>query len=335
MSEESSQVEQAKLPDPVLVTGATGNVGGAAIERLIASGHQVRALVRSIDRAKELLPAEVTLFKGDITSPATLEAAVDGAGTVIHAAGLPEQWHANPNIFDEVNLAGTINIANAALAANVERFIYVSTIDVFIWTPGKPFDETIDPAPKHTAYEQSKQAADRAVVAAMDNGLPARFVCPAGVFGPAPSITPGANQLLADLVNNDIPMLLPGGLPMVFNQDVARGIIQIGLSPVGTRAILSGPYKTLLGIAQEVHQATGTSKVPKVLPTWFAHLVSKAGGKIAERTGKAPLIPEGALHFLESHVVPDASHAKSDLAWHETPHEQAIALTVSWLQSRA
>ncbi len=331
---EEPGVNQGRLPEPALVTGATGNVGGALVEHLLATGHKVRALVRSVDRAKSLLDPSVELFVGDITLPETITEAVSGAGTVIHAAGLPEQWHANPDIFDQVNGAGTINVADAALKANVRSFIYVSTIDVFVWSPGRPFDETIDPSPKHTRYERSKQFADRAVVDRMEFGLPARFVCPAGVFGPAPTLTPGVNQLLADLVANDIPMLLPGGLPMVFNRDVARGIVQIGLGPIGSRAILSGPYKTLLQIAVEVRQAAGSSKVPRVLPSWFAHVVSRIGEKLATRTGKPPLIPDGALHFLECHVVPDSSHAVSEFGWSPTPFDEAVAETVHWLRDR-
>ena len=324
-----------RLPGPVLVTGATGNVGGALINRLLATGHSVRALVRSAERAAKILPSEVTLFEGDITDTASIGPTVEGSGTVIHAAGLPEQWNPDPDIFDRVNHQGTVNVADASLGAGVECFIHVSTIDVFMWTPGVPFDETIDPNLKQTRYEQSKQAADRSVVERMDNGLPARFACPAGVFGPAPTITPGANQLLADLSANEIPMLLPGGLPMVFNEDVADGIIRIGLGPVGTRAILSGPYKTLKDIAEMVHYDTGTSKVPRVLHAWFAHLVSRVGEARAQRSGKAPLIPAGALHFLECHVVPDARHARNDLGWKTTPTDEAVARTVVWLQAVA
>jgi nucleoside-diphosphate-sugar epimerase len=317
----------------VLVTGATGNVGGSLITRLLADDCEVRALVRSAPRAAEVLPGEVRLYEGDVTDPASLVDAVAGAATVVHAAGLPEQWTSDPDIFDKVNVQGTANMADAAIAANVECFVHVSTIDVFTWNPGKPFAETIDPNLKHTAYEQSKQAADRLVTERIEDGLPARFACPAGVYGPAPSVTPGVNQLLNDLLNGDIPMLLPGGFPSVFNADCADGIIRIGKAPIGTRAILSGPYSTLQEIAQMVNTATGTSKVPKVLPTWFAHLVSRTGEWRAKRTNKAPLIAEGQLHFLEQHVVPDSTFAEEHLGWQQTPMPEAIQQTIDWLQT--
>ncbi|MEE9414309.1 MAG: NAD-dependent epimerase/dehydratase family protein [Acidimicrobiales bacterium] len=325
--------EITRLPGLVLVTGATGNVGGSVITRLLADGYEVRSLVRSSERASGLLPEEVEFVEGDITDPESLKPAVAGVGTVIHAAGLPEQWTSEPDVFDRVNLGGTINIADAAIEADVECFVHVSTIDVFVWTPGRPFGETIDPNPKHTAYERSKQASDKAVVERIEHGLPARFACPAGVYGPAPSVTPGVNQLLNDLLNGDIPMLLPGGLPTVFNADCADGIIRIGQGPVGTRAILSGPYCTLLEMAELVHDASPAAKIPKVLPTWFAHGVSRAGELVAKRTNKAPLIPEGQLHFLEQHVIPDATHAREHLGWRPTEMADAVAQTIDWLRT--
>ncbi len=318
------------LPSPVLVTGATGTVGGAIVERFLADGYDVAALVRDVDRAAELLPGQVSLRGGDVLDADSVRSAVEGVGTVVHAAGLPEQWVADPGIFDRVNRGGTEHVADAALAEGVGCFVHVSTIDVCRWSPGRPFDETVDPEPKHTAYERSKQDADRAVVERIGAGLAARIVCPSGVFGPAPRLTPGVNKLIADLVAGDIPMLLPGGLPVVYNRDVAAGVIRVGGAPVGTRAILSGPYVTLRELAGLVADAAG-SRVPPVMPGWVAHLVSRIGEARSRRTHRPPLIPAGALHFLESHVVPSARFATEELGWRPTPLSESIPPTIAWL----
>ena len=77
----------------VLITGATGQVGNAIARRLADDGVEVRALVRSPDRAR-VLPAGVRAVFGDVTDPKSLHAALDGSATVYHAAGIPEQWRA-------------------------------------------------------------------------------------------------------------------------------------------------------------------------------------------------------------------------------------------------
>ena len=75
----------------VLITGATGQIGHALARRLAGDGVEVRALVRSRERARTL-PEGVQAVFGDVTDASSLRAALDGCATVYHAAGIPEQW---------------------------------------------------------------------------------------------------------------------------------------------------------------------------------------------------------------------------------------------------
>src|SRR5258708_6387002 len=184
----------------ILLTGATGTVGSAIARRLADGTDPVRALVRSVERARALLPANVEPVAGDVTDADSVRRAMRGAGVVIHTAGIPEQWQRDPAIFDRINAAGTRVMVEAALAEGVECFVHTSTIDVFAARPGVEFDETmLDSLPKPTAYERSKQAAERAVTAGMERGLPARLVPPAPAHGGAPVPTPGGHSLIERL----------------------------------------------------------------------------------------------------------------------------------------
>src|SRR3970040_1134511 len=101
----------------ILVTGATGNVGHPIARQLAAEGHRVRALVRDPERARGLLPEGVEAVPGDVTDAESVRAAVRGCDVVYHAAGLPEQWRRDTADFTRVNVDGTRNVAEAALAA--------------------------------------------------------------------------------------------------------------------------------------------------------------------------------------------------------------------------
>jgi dihydroflavonol-4-reductase len=311
----------------VLVTGATGNVGAPIAMRLAREGHDVRALVRSPRRAGELLPEDVELVSGDVTDAASVRAAVEGCAVVYHAAGLPEQWLRDPADFTRVNVNGTRNLLDASLAAGVERFAYTSTIDVFAWTPGEPFDESrLDPDPRPTHYERSKQAADALVVDAVDRGLPAVFLHPSAVYGPAPALTPGLNDFLVRLARRKVPLLLPGGMPVVFSQDVAEAHIRAAAdAPPGARYILSTTYHTLEEIARAVAQRVSEARVPKMMPISVARAASVLGEGAAKVTRRPPLIPRGTLHFLESHPVPDATRARDELGWKPIAFEEGVA----------
>src|SRR5262249_14448865 len=154
-------------------------------------------------------------------------------------------------------------------------------------------------APKPTAYERSKQEADRYVTELLAAGFPAVFLHPSAVYGPVPAASPGLNQFVADLARGKIPMLLPGGMPVVYAADVAVGHVLPETQPPGSRFILSESYWTLAGLAQVVAERTG-AKVPRVMPGLAAHAVAAVGEAVASVIKRPPLIPHGQLLFLES-----------------------------------
>jgi dihydroflavonol-4-reductase len=315
-----------------LLTGGTGIVGNAIAAELVRRGRSVRALVRSPERGRALLPDGVDVVQGDVTDGESVARAIAGCDVVYHAAGLPEQWLPDPDTFARVNAGGTRVVADAARAAGVRRFVYTSTIDVFACIPGVPFDEgTIAAEPKPTAYERSKQQADRYVAELVRDGFPAVFLHPSAVYGPVPAASPGLNRLVADLARGKIPVLLPGGMPVVPAADVAVGhVLAETQARPGDRFILSESYWTLVAIARAVAELT-RAKVPRVMPGAVAHAIAAAGEAVARVTGKPPLVPHGQLVFLESHTRPDAARARRELGWTPTPFRDALPATLEYV----
>jgi dihydroflavonol-4-reductase len=315
-----------------LVTGATGLVGNGVARALVARGRRVRALVRDLERARPLLPPAVELVAGDVTDAVAVRAAVAGCAAVYHSAGLPEQWLRDVGRFERVNLGGTRVVGEEALRADVERFVYTSTIDVFEAGAGEHYDESsLDPEPKGTPYERSKQEADRWVVAALGRGLPAVFVHPAAVYGPGPAASPGTNQLIADLRDRKVPALLPGGMPLVFSRDVALGHVLAAARPPGARYILAERYHTIQEIAAAVAAVAPGARVPPTLPLWLARLVSVAGELLARVTRRPPLLPRGQLHFLQWGALPLSDRAVRELGWRPTPLAEGLTQTLAYL----
>lgn len=323
-----------------LVTGATGNVGNAVARALVEERRAVRALVRDPSRARELLPDAVELVRGDVIDPRSVGAALAGVDTVYHAAGLPEQWLPDPETFTRVNVGGTRTMLEAARDAGVARFVYTSTIDVFAWQPGTPFDESvIDREAKHTHYERSKQAADRLVQDAVDAGFPAVFLHPSAVYGTSPTTSPGVNDLLCRLVKGEIPMLLPGTMPVVFADDVARGHLAAEKASPGSRYILSESVWSLPTLAAEMADAARTVlgvevKLPSVLPEIVARGVSWVTETLSLLTRQAPLLPAGQLEFLLSGATPVADRARRELGWRPLPLADGLRSTLRWLVER-
>lgn len=316
-------------PGLALVTGATGLVGHHIAAELLRRRRPVRCLVRDLERARPVVPAGAELVAGDVTDEESVRRAVDGCAVVFHAAGLPEQWLRDTGTFDRVNRGGTEVVGEAARAAGVERFVFTSTIDVFGGAAGERTDETmLDPEPKGTHYERSKQAADRWVAGAIDRGLPAVFLHPGAVYGPGPAASPGTNQFLLDLADRKVPALLPGGMPVVFAPDVGTGHVLAEGAPVGSRYILVDRYYTMQDLAAAVRDLCG-SKVPRTLPRWLARIVSATGETVAKITRRPPLLPRGQLHFLLWGAHPSSDRAQKELGWHPTPLAAGLAATLA------
>ncbi len=319
----------------VLVTGATGMIGANVAAQLARRGDSVRAVVRNVERAREILGAGYEFVPGDVTDEASLLAAMQGVEVVYHCAGLPEQWLPDPDTFRVVNVEGTRHAVEAALQAGVRRFVYTSTIDVFRAERGAAYDESqIDPEPKGTYYERSKQEADQVVVSAVEQGLDAVFLHPAGLYGPGPAGSPGMNQFIVDLIRGRVPMLLPGGLPLVYSEDCARGhIAAADRAPAGERFILSGEFHTLEELSRLIAEVAPVPKIPRTMPLWFARAFAAGGEAVASVTGSPPLLPKGQLHFLQWNARPRSDRARRELGWQPLSTTDGLERTVAFLRT--
>ena len=324
--------------DTTLVTGATGLIGYHVVHALLQRGRRVKALVRSIEKGKALLPEACELVQGDITDPAAVRRATQGCSVVYHVAGLPEQWLPDPARFHQVNVGGTQNALDAALDSGVQRFIYTSTFDVFAGQAGHEFDESqLDPQPRGTYYERSKQMADQQVAAALQHGLPAIFLHPSAVYGPGPASSPGLNDSIRQLQHGRLPALPPGGCAVVFAPDVGEGhVLAEEHAAIGSRYILSEAYYTVAELAQTVFAELGIAKQPPpMIPLTVARGIANIGEWVARFTHRPPMIPKGGLYFLQWQALPLSDKAQRELGWKPTPLREGLRKTIAFMNQPA
>jgi uncharacterized protein YbjT (DUF2867 family) len=148
---------------PIFITGGTGFVGSAIVPAL--AGHSLRLLVRDPTRAGVLASSDIDIVQGDVTAPDSLGSAIRGCDTVIHLVAIIEET--GGATFDQVIHQGTVNVVNAARAADAKRIIDMSALGASD-RPG--FD-----------YMQAKWRAEEAV---KSSGLAWTIVRPSVIFGP-------------------------------------------------------------------------------------------------------------------------------------------------------
>ncbi len=318
----------------VLVTGATGLIGNALAKRLAAEGHRVRALVRDVERASKLLPPAVERVRGDVTDPASLEPACAGVEVLFHAAGMPEQWQRDEGIFDRVNRQGTANVLEAARRAGVRRAVYTSTMDVFAAPDGGTLtEERIDAHPKHSAYERSKQDAEREAEAVRQRGLDVVFVNPAAVYGPSP-VHIALNSFFIRLLTKKMPMLPPGGMSVAYIDGVVEAhLLALSRGRSGERYLIADAHLSTRALAEHIVRAAGSGRVPAQAPAGLLKVTAAAMAPLARAFGFEPLVAPGQLGFMlwDAHV--DASKAVRELGFRQTPVEEGIRRTVEFLRA--
>lgn len=169
----------------VLVTGATGLIGGGLARRLLSVGAEVRAFVRNTSSAAGLLAEGMDVAVGDMTEPASLARAVDGCDAVAHFAGVLGDEAVPRARFIAVNVEGTKNLLAAAAEAGARRFLYASSVWAYGFGAGPGTDETTPAWPCGDHYCDTKLLAQSAVLdAARDGVVSAVVVQPSAVYGP-------------------------------------------------------------------------------------------------------------------------------------------------------
>jgi CDP-glucose 4,6-dehydratase len=221
---------------PTFVTGASGLLGRALVEALVARGEEVVVLVRD-PAAAAAVDRRVRVVVGDVTDHALLAEAVRGADTVFHLAARATDG-ADPAAIYATNIAGTTAVLDAARSNDVGRTVVASSAAVYGPSATAPYAEDMEPAPVDP-YAISKAAADLAARAQFRaHGLPVATARLTNVYG---AVDRNASRLIPELISAALdgraPVLRSDGTPQrdfVHLDDAVAALLAIaGAMPAG------------------------------------------------------------------------------------------------------
>ncbi len=110
------------------VAGATGETGRRIVQELVKRNIPVRALVRNLETAKEILPPEAELVVGDVLNPESLSRAIADCTVLLSATGARPSF--DPTEPYKVDYEGTKNLVDVAKSKGIEHFVMVSSLCV-------------------------------------------------------------------------------------------------------------------------------------------------------------------------------------------------------------
>lgn len=231
----------------VAVTGADGFIGSHLVERLVADGHQVRAMALYnsfgrwgwLDTLDPEVLSTVDVRAGDIRDPSCVRELVDGSEVVYHLAALiaiPYSYRAARSYVD-TNVLGTLNVLEAARDAGTPRLVHTSTSETYGTARSVPISEA-HPLQAQSPYAATKVAADKLVESYhLSFGVPAVTLRPFNTFGPRQSaravIPTVVSQLAAGASEIRLGALNPTR-DFTFVADTAAAFVAVGTAPAGS-----------------------------------------------------------------------------------------------------
>jgi dihydroflavonol-4-reductase len=246
----------------VLITGASGFIGSAAVRAFLNAGFIVRTFVRPSSPRTNLAGLPVEIAEGDITNGPSVAAALKNVQFLIHAAADYRLWARDPSQIFAANVTGTRTILEAALKSGVEKIVYTSSVCTLAKLPHEPAaDETLSLAPGQAfnAYKKSKALAEQAVRDLVrTEGLPAVIVNPSAPIGPRDIKPTPTGRIILESAAGRMPAYVDTGLNLVHVDDIGAGyVLALKSGIVGERYILGGQNIRLKEMLAEVARQTG------------------------------------------------------------------------------
>jgi dihydroflavonol-4-reductase len=315
----------------VLVTGATGFVGGAIARRLLADGRTIRVLARTPAAAAALEALGAEVAAGDVLEPDTVERAARGCEVVYHAAGVNGFCMRDPGPMRAANVSGTENVIAAAARAGARRVVYTSSAATIGEAAGVVADED---TPHRGAflshYERSKYDAERAAVRVAQR-YAIELVCinPASVQGPGR--TGGTARLILDYANGRLHTLVRSRFSLVDVDDCTEGhVLAEAAGQPGRRYLLSGVCVSTEEAIATVARITGIEHRTVNLPRPVALAAGGVVGSLTRARGRRPrLCREMVATLLHGHAY-DGSRATRELGLQYRSFEEMVRRTLAW-----
>lgn len=321
----------------LVITGASGLLGGNLAAELRAQAHDVIATRRAGTRIAHLDDLALAWADADLGSVEALTRAFDGADAVFHCAAAVSVKREVTAEMTAANVTGTANVIEAAIAARVPRLVHTSSVvAVGLTTNGIPCNETaawnFDTEGLVDAYAITKRRAEDVVHAARDR-IDAVIVNPTFMFGPRDA-RPSSGKLIVDVVRRRVPGWTPGYNNFVDVRDVARGMIAAWRrGRRGERYILAGHDMTYGDVMREIARVAGVAPPRLRVPRPVAWAFGK-WGDLVERLGKEPVVNGTQIRYAYTDKFRFRSEkAAAELGYTVSPLEPAIRDAIAWFRA--
>lgn len=319
------------------ITGATGFLGSHLVPRLLAAGHEVRALVRTDSASLQGLGIERCL--GDVTEAESCARLLADREVLIHLAGLVSREAAEGPLMYRLHVEGTRTLLTAAAEARVDRVILASTSGTIAVSRTDRVGTEADDYPLVTVarwpYYLSKIYQEKVAFELCAKAkLPLICLNPSLLLGPGDARFSSVGDVWK-FMNRDIPAMPHGGLSFVDVRDVAETFeLSIERGRDGERYLLGAanmPFSDFFARLSRLTDIPGPRlHLPSLLNVWGAEGLER----FAKWRGVEPRLDRASVEMGECFFYLDAAKAIDELGFSPRDPQETLRDTVRDLEAR-
>jgi dihydroflavonol-4-reductase len=323
-----------------LVIGASGFLGSHVTRQLVERGDRVRVLLRRTSSTVSIDDLDVERHYGDVFDDDALRNAMDGCDDVYYCVVDTRAWLRDPTPLFHTNVEGLRHALDAAVDADLRRFVFTSTIGTIALSEnGRSVteEEPFNWMDKGGGYIRSRVQAENLVLRyASERRLPAVALCVSNTYGPGDFQPTPHGSLVAAAAEGKMPAYVKDmSMEVVGIEDAARALILAAeKGRIGERYIVSERFisaRELYGTAADA----GGARPPRLgIPLKVMYALG-FGGDIAAKVLRRDMLLS-TLSVRLMHIMSPMDHGKAEreLGWHPSPIHDSIRGAVAFYRGR-
>lgn len=316
------------------VTGASGFVGSNLVRELDRQGWRTTVLVRDSSFTGDIEDFPIEIRHGDIVDAASVRAAMPHrADAVFHVAASTNVWSGNNDTQEKINIDGTRNVMEAAIAAEARRFLYTSSFTTWGFQDGEITENS--PRSRNSDwinYVRTKRIAEDLVKAEVAEGrLDAVILNPGHILGPGDRHN--WSQMVSMVATGSLPGIPPGGGAFADVREIAKAhIAAFHQGESGEHYLLGGVDVSFEEVVKIVGELLRKPVPKRVTPAWLLRTMAHLGAAVAAFTRKPPRITPESAAMICHHMQCDSIRAKAVLGYRHTPIRTLVEDTINWMR---
>ncbi|UCB46613.1 MAG: NAD-dependent epimerase/dehydratase family protein [Spirochaetota bacterium] len=321
----------------ILILGASGFIGTSVVQELTGREYTIHCFVRETSDLTYLkrINSKLEYHFGDILNRETLIAPMKKCSIIINCTGLNSFWERKNKRYNDINIQGTGNIMEIALAMKVEKIVHISTVMAYGFPDKMPFNENSEPGPHMSHYAKTKYLGDLyALKLYKEKQLPLVCVYLAAVLGRGDSKDV---MKIGMFLSNKVKIMLrsENRFTYVYNKDAAQAIVKAAekANNIGEKYLIGNQRLTTREYMELIGDLSGIPVPKKTIgkkATMFLAYINSLASKISK---KPPLLPVDLMKTqFRGSLLFDASKSEKELGMKYTPIKVALKDEIDFIR---